>query len=207
MIRVLLADKQCLLHPGIRHTLAAVEDIILLAELAGCTRLQTICQNDSPDVVLFSPNVAERSYLAILNTLRERCPDVKILVLLSGQEDMRPHQLINQGVNGILLKNDPPEHLPEAIRAIAQGEFWFSPSLAPRLLQIKMPPDHNLTPRETAVLHLLSLEYTNQEIARELNVSERTVRGHLETIYQKLNVKSRTGAVVKAIRLQLIPEE
>ena len=73
--------------------------------------------------------------------------------------------------------------------------------------QYSLPPNHNLTPRETAVLHLLSLEHTNQEIARELNVSERTVRGHLETIYQKLNVKSRTGAVVKAIRLQLIPEE
>lgn len=207
MIRVLLADKERLLHPGIRQTLATVEDITLLAELAECARLQTICQSNSPDVVLFSPNVAACSYLAILNTLRERCPAVKILVLLSGQEDIPPHQLINQGVNGILLKNDPPEHLPEAIRTIAQGDFWFSPSLAPRLLQITIPPNHNLTPRETAVLHLLSLEYTNQEIARELNVSERTVRGHLETIYQKLNVKSRTGAAVKAIRLQLIPEE
>jgi len=72
MIRVLLADKQRLLHPGIRATLSTVDDITLVAELSDCARLQKLCQNDPPDIILLAPNIAGSSYLVTLNTLRQR---------------------------------------------------------------------------------------------------------------------------------------
>lgn len=114
--------------------------------------------------------------------------------------------LIEQEISGIILKSEPPDKLMEAIYSIMQGESWFSAALIPTLMQPTTPKSHELTNRELEVLKLLAQENTNIAIAHTLNISERTVRCHLESIYRKLGVASRIGAVVQAIKLNIISE-
>jgi len=114
--------------------------------------------------------------------------------------------LIEQEISGIILKSEPPDKLMEAIYSIMQGESWFSAALIPTLMQPTTPKSHELTNRELEVLKLLAQENTNIAIAHTLNISERTVRCHLESIYNKLGVASRVGAAIQAIKLNIISE-
>lgn len=206
MIRILLADHHRLLHPSIRAILSTTDDLMLIGEVTDSDKLRQNCQQENqPDLLLFSPNVVPSSTAKILDDIRESCPSIKILVMLSHSEEASSQQLVAQGVAGIILKSDPPDRLLEAIYTTAQGRSWFSAELAAKLIQSQQPNLRNsVTDREMEILQLLVAEKTNIEISRALSIAERTVRSHLESIYGKLGVESRAGAVAKAIRLNLI---
>lgn len=203
MIRVLLADAHRLLHPGIQAVLSAADDLTLIGEVTEGDALWQICQQENqPDLLLLSPNVEGLDAAELLNAIRESCPSVKILTMLSHAEEACSRQLMDHGADGVILKNDAPDKLLEAINAVMQGQPWVSAELVAKLVQPDLGND--VTDREVEVLQLLALDKTNEEIAASLNIAERTVRSHLESIYGKLGVKSRAGAVAQAIRLNLI---
>jgi DNA-binding NarL/FixJ family response regulator len=179
-----------------------------MGEVTESDELRQLCQQKPhPDLLLFSPNLDGSSVVEILDYVGKHCPSIKILVMLSHTEETNSKQLIDHGVRGIILKNEPPEKLLEAICAIVQGQLWFSALLMPILLKAQLSiPKNDLTKRELDALQLLAEGKTNREIAQVLNIAERTVRCHLESIYIKLGAKSRVEAVMQATRLKLIVE-
>ncbi len=206
MIRVFLADHHRLLHTSIQTILSTADNLVLIGEVIEGDEIRQICQQENhPDLLLFSPNIDSSPAAEVLDAIRESCPSVKILAMLSHSEEACLRQLIDHGADGIILKSEAPDKLLEAIDAVMQGQPWVSAELLPKLVQPQQPePGNDLTDREVEILQLLALEKTNEEIAQSLNIAERTVRSHLESIYSKLGVKSRVGAVAQAIRLNLI---
>jgi DNA-binding NarL/FixJ family response regulator len=206
LIRVLLADAHRLLHPGIQAILSTADDLTLIGEVTEGDALRQICQQENrPDLLLLSPNVEDLAATEALDAIRESCPSVKILAMLSHAEEACSRQLMDHGADGVILKSDAPDKLLEAINAVMQSQPWVSAELVAKLVQPQQPdPGNDLTDREVEILQLLAVEKTNEEMAESLNIAERTVRSHLESIYGKLGVKSRAGAVAQAIRLNLI---
>ena len=207
MIRILLADNHCLLHPGIQTIISAADDLVLVDEAVNGRELRQICRECSPDLVLFSPNVENSAVTKLVDNIKKQCPSVKLLAMLSDPGEVCLRQLLDHGVDSLILKSDTPDKLLEAMRITAQGRPWFSAILIPELMQWQLShPDNELTGRELDVLRLVAAEKTNAEIALTLNMAERTVRHHLENIYGKLGVKTRVGAVAQALKQNLIPE-
>jgi DNA-binding NarL/FixJ family response regulator len=208
LIHILLAEQHHLLHPSIEAIIAAADDLTLLAAVTTRQALlhQIERQDAALDLLLFSPNIDSMSLAETLSQIRLRRPAVKLLAMLSSPEEDCVHQLINQGVAGLLLKTDPVERLLEAIYAVSTGHAWFSLSLLPMLVQSQsLSPESTLTDREVEVLGLVVADKTNSEIAQALDIGERTVRCHLQNIYGKLGARSRVGAAVQAVRQNLIP--
>lgn len=205
LIRILLADSHRLLHPSIQTIFSTTDNLILTDEVTDSHQLlQQIRQENPPDLVLLSPNITEIPITHTIDTLKELNPAIKILGLLSHPEETCVRKLIKHDITGIMLKSETPDKLIEAIHTIMQGQPWFSATLIPRIMQPNISELNELTDRELDVLKLLTKENTNIEIAQILNISERTVRCHLENIYGKLGVKSRTGAAIQAFKLNLI---
>ena len=134
--------------------------------------------------------------------VRRRGSSTRVLVFCSDEDDEDIRRLLDQGVAGYVLKEEPPEKLVEAIRTVAEGGQWFSQKIAARLAEgfKQLPPcSEDLTRREAEVLNLLKESLTNQEIAAKLFVTTRTVRFHLRNIYAKLGVGRRGEAMVWAV--------
>jgi two-component system invasion response regulator UvrY len=143
LTRILVADNHRLFHPSIKVILSAADDLVLMGEVTESDELRQLCQQKPhPDLLLFSPNLDGSSVVEILDYVGKHCPSIKILVMLSHTEETNSKQLIDHGVRGIILKNEPPEKLLEAICAIVQGQLWFSALLMPILLKAGMVQNH-----------------------------------------------------------------
>jgi DNA-binding NarL/FixJ family response regulator len=207
LIRILLADNHHLTHPGFQTILSATKYLTLVGIARTAHELQQICKDVEPDLLLFSPNVSEEPVTDLMNKVRYHWPSIKALIMLANPQEICLRQLRAQGVGGAILKSDTPDELLQAIFTIAEDRPWFSTNLMPILLQPRSPlVEQVLTKREFVILRLLTEERTTAEIALALHIAERTVRCHLESIYGKLQVRSRVGAAVKAVRLNLIVE-
>jgi DNA-binding NarL/FixJ family response regulator len=140
--------------------------------------------------------------------LREHCSQVKIVVLTAYSNDNYVRGVAGN-IEGYVLKDEAPEMVVQAVRAVMQGGTWFSKSIVEKLAQLaadEAPPTEQptLTKRELEVLRLLVRGYSNIRIAQELDVSEPTVRFHLRNIYAKAGLQSRTEAVVWALQQELV---
>lgn len=205
VIRVLFADQQRLLHPGIQSILSGTNGLRLIDIVTCIDELKKCCDKYQPDVLLLGLDVVEPSQFATLfEKLQQSCSGVPILVLVDSTNEAHLHSLEIQHITGIISKTDTPEELVEAIKAVAAGKNWVSRSLVPVLRSLRRYNVVNLTRREIEVLRLVSKEMTDKEIAITLGISPRTVRFHLENIYIKLGTTTRTGAVAKAIQCHLI---
>jgi DNA-binding NarL/FixJ family response regulator len=202
-IRVLLADKQRLLHGSIRTVLSDKTKLILLGEATTVEEMHQLTQRLRPEVLLLALNLIEPPLTEIFDRLKACCPAVKILVLLPDKKAPVQH-LMEAGAAGCFYKGQTAKKLVEAINVVAQGEPYLSPRLLKNLLQL---PDSarplTLTRRELDVLQLVTEGKTDREIALLLGVSERTVRYHLENTYKKLGVRTRAAAAYLAGKLNL----
>ena len=206
MIRVLLADSHQLLHLGIRTALSTNNKFTLIDAVTCETQLRQLCRQHQPDVILLALNITASSGTEVINDIRQQCPATKILVLLHNPDEICLQQLMETGVTGCILKSDTPEKLIEAIQAVTAGHSWFSPQLMSELIrsQNNAKNSNKLTRRETEVLQLIASGKTDKEIARDLEITERTVRYHLQNINDELGTITRTEAVAEAIRRQII---
>jgi len=205
-IRVLIADDHAIVREGLRSLIATDPGLKLAGEAAdGETAVHAYCEL-LPDVVLLDLMMPRKDGITAIQEIKRQHSQAKILVLTSFVEDEKVFPAIKAGALGYLLKETSPEELLRAIREVHQGESTLSPAIARKLInELNRPTEkpkteEPLSEREHEVLVLIAEGLSNQEIARRLVVSERTVRNHVGSILTKLHLANRTQAALYAVR-------
>lgn len=205
-IRVLIADDHPLIREGLRGLLAAEPDLELVGEAADGSEAVEKTDQLRPDVILLDLLMPVKSGIEAIIEIKEKDPGARILVLTSFADDEQVFPALRAGALGYLLKDSSPQDLLRAIRSVYRGESSLHPAIARRLvLQFSQPavdssPENPLTQREVEVLKLVAEGLSNQNIADELVVSERTVGKHVGNILEKLHLANRTQAALYALR-------
>ena len=205
-IRVLLADDHAVVREGLRSFLQTQDGIDVVGEAADGVTASRLAQELTPDVVIMDMVMPEGGGVGAIEALRKSRPEVRVLVLSSYIDDAQVFAAIQAGAAGYLLKDVEPDALAQAIRDVHAGQAVLHPEAASRLMHraVEPPVGADLTPRERDVLRLLAEGFPNKEIGRRLFVSEKTVKTHVSSILQKLDVQDRTQAALAAVRLRLL---
>jgi DNA-binding NarL/FixJ family response regulator len=202
VIRVLVADDHAVVRQGLRTFLDLQDDIEVVGEAADGASAVALAEELAPDVVLVDLVMPGVDGLEALRGLRERVPATRAIVLSSFIDDDKLFPAVRAGAAGYLLKDVQPQELVAAIRTVHAGGALLHPKVASRLLE-EMSADP-LTPREREVLGLIGRGMANKVIARELSLSEKTVKAHVSSILAKLGVTDRTQAALYAVRAGLV---
>ena len=202
MIRVLIADDHAVVRQGLRTFLDLQDDIEVVAEAADGVAALEAAERLAPDVVLVDLVMPRLDGIEAIRRLRERAPAARAIVLSSFVDDDKLFPAVRAGAAGYLLKDVQPQELVEAIRTVHGGGALLHPQVAARLLD-ELTEDP-LTPRERQVLALIGRGMPNKLIARELALSEKTVKAHVSSILGKLGVTDRTQAALHAVRSGLV---
>jgi DNA-binding NarL/FixJ family response regulator len=205
MIRLLIADDHPVVRDGLRGMVAGQPDLEVVGEAATGTEALALVPRVRPDVALVDLRMPGLDGVATIRALRERHPEVRVLVLTTFDTESDVVSAIEAGATGYLLKDAPRAELFRAIRAAARGEAVLAPAVATRLVgQLREPAAPALTARELQVLELVARGATNRVVAARLHVSEATVKTHLVHAFGKLGVSDRTAAVTAALERRLI---
>lgn len=206
MIRIVLVDDHPVVRAGLRALLDGQPDLSVVGEAAGLDEARAVVTTARPDVVLMdlSLGAGEAGGAEVTAALRGLAEPPEVLVLTTYDTESDILRALEAGARGYLLKDAPPAELFAGIRATARGETVLAPSVAATLVRRTAPGARSVTEREVEVLELLSRGLGNKEMARELFVSEATVKSHLSHIYTKLGVDTRAGAVAAAIEQRII---
>ncbi|HXO66605.1 MAG TPA: response regulator transcription factor [Candidatus Dormibacteraeota bacterium] len=205
-IRVLLVDDHAVVREGLRAFLQLQPDIEVVGEADGGETALALAARVEPDVVLMDLLMPDGDGIAAIRGLRAAQPQARVLVLSSYVDEAQVFSAIQAGAGGYQLKDIQPEALADAIRDVHAGRPALHAEAQARLMHRATEPalGSQLTPRERDVLKLLAEGFPNKEIARRLYVSEKTVKTHVSSILQKLEVKDRTQAALAAVRQRLL---
>jgi two-component system, NarL family, response regulator LiaR len=214
-IRVLIADDHAVVRPGLRTFLDLQEDLEVVGEASDGGEAVEVAEREAPDVVLMDLVMPGMDGIAAIRALRERVPGARAIALTSFGDDERVFPAVRAGAAGYLLKDVEPGELVRAIRVVHAGQSVVHPAVASRLLEelaadgaaTGRAPGEVLTAREREVLRLIARGRSNKVIARELGVSEKTVKTHVSHILGKLGVTARTQAALFAVRHGLAEPE
>jgi DNA-binding NarL/FixJ family response regulator len=213
---ILIADDQALVRAGFRMILEAEEDMEVVGEAADGREAVAEAQRLRPDVVLMDVRMPEVDGLdATRRLLGDDGSDAKVVMLTTFDMDEYVYDALRAGASGFLLKDVPPEQLVAGIRAVASGDALLAPSVTRRVIEefVRRPPESvrtappelaELTERELEVLKLMARGLANAEIARELFISETTVKTHVAHVLMKLKLRDRVQAVVFAYESGLV---
>jgi len=206
MITVLIADDHELIGMGIRQFLANQSDVEVVGMATDGVMAVDLASELRPDVVLMDLAMPELDGVEATRHITTQLPDVRVLVLTSFSDRERILDAIDAGAVGYLLKDAPPDELLRGIRAVARGESPLSPKAAQALLTARKErvQVQDLSPRESEVLILVAKGLANKQIAQQLGISEKTVKAHLVSVFQRINVSDRTQAAVWAHRRGLL---
>ena len=209
-IRVILADDHAVVRKGIREFLAEPSDIDVIAEASDGDEAIRLIDRLRPDVAVLDIQMPKRSGIDVCRYVRAQHWQVGILILTAYDDDPYVLAVLQAGANGYVLKTADADEIIQAIRAVHEGKSVLDPIIARKLMtQLAGQPDNqpieSLTPREMDVMRLTARGYTNKAIGAHLNVSDRTVQGHLANIFGKLHVATRTEAVMRAVSLGWLP--
>ncbi|MFI8413829.1 response regulator [Paeniglutamicibacter gangotriensis] len=211
-LRVLIVDDHAIVRRGIAAYLEVLDDIETVGQAengrVALERLAELATFESlPDLVLLDLIMPVMDGMKTLKQIKEKYPSVKVVILTSFGEPERLHEALRQGARGYLLKDAGPEDVAAAIRAAARDEVYIDPALALDLTKsFASPPTgiSTLTERERDVLVLVAEGHSNQDIAGNLGISERTARTHVSNVLGKLGVSSRTQAALTAVNAGLV---
>ena len=213
-LRVMIVDDHALFRRGLEMVLGEEEDLELIGEASDGQEAVEKAQDLMPDVVLMDVRMPRRSGIEATAQIRDLLPHVKILMLTISDDEADLYEAIKAGASGYLLKEISTDEVPEAIRSVMNGQSRISPSMASKLLtefaawsKRTGPPGTEgptLTDRELEVLRLVAQGMANRDIAKELFISENTVKNHVRNILEKLHLHSRMEAVVYAVRENLL---
>ncbi|WP_435592575.1 LuxR C-terminal-related transcriptional regulator [Nocardia sp. bgisy118] len=199
MIRLLLADDHAIVRAGLRALLTGADDVEVVGEAATAEAAVAFCATTPVDLVLMDLSFGGgRSGVDATAEIRALPRPANVLVVTNYDTDAHILGAIEAGACGYILKDTPPPELLSAVRSAAAGESVLSPAVASKLMTRVRRADTTLSPREIEVLRLVADGRSNREIAKELFLSETTVKSHLVHIYAKLGVRSRTSAVARA---------
>jgi two-component system NarL family response regulator len=214
-IRVLIVDDHALFRRGLVMVLEQEKDIDLVGEAGDGAEAVNIAQDTMPDVVLMDVRMPRRGGIEATGQIKAIAPHTKILMLTISDEEADLYDAIKAGASGYLLKEISIEEVANAIRQVHAGQSMISPSMASKLLtefatMVKKTDEKpaaaqpRLTEREMEVLRLVAKGRNNRDIAKELFISENTVKNHIRNILEKLHLHSRMQAVVYAVREKLL---
>lgn len=208
-IRILIVDDHSVVRQGLQMFLALDPDIEIIGEAGNGAEAVELVKAKRPDVVLMDLLMPLMDGIEATKVIRRDFSDTEVIALTSVLEDNAVVGAIRAGAIGYLLKDTEADELVRAIKAAASGQVQLSPKAAERLMrEIRAPESpEKLTGRETDVLRLLAEGKANKEIARELSISETTVKTHVSNILMKLDVPSRTQAALYAVRIGLVSED
>ncbi|MDX3710040.1 response regulator transcription factor [Streptomyces europaeiscabiei] len=202
VITLLIVDDHPVVRDGLRGMFASDPDFDVLGEAAGGVEGVELALRLDPDVVLMDLRMPAGNGVEAIAELTRRGARAKVLVLTTYDTDADTIPAIEAGATGYLLKDAPRDDLFAAVRASAEGRTVLSPAIASRLVcavrKPTAPASQALSAREREVLELVAKGTSNREIARELFISEATVKTHLTHLYGKLAVKDRAAAVAAA---------
>ena len=219
-IRVLITDDHLIVREGLSLILETAEDIQVVGEAADGAEALRLVEALAPDVTLMDLQMPGMDGLEAIGHLRREHPETSIVILTTFNEDELMLRGLRAGAHGYLLKDTDRKTLLETIRAAARGNVLLKPEILSRVLgyqKSEAPPASparekaddktvlNLTERELEVLQAVGRGERNKEIAYHLGISERTVKAHLSSIYNKLGVDSRAAAIVVALQRRILP--
>jgi len=211
-INVILADDHAVVRSGIRQFLESTGEIQVVAEAEDGERAMALVQKYNPDVVVLDIQMPKASGIEVTRWLRKNGSPVGVLILTAYDEDPYVNAVLQAGANGFVLKTASPEEIIRAVKDVDEGKSVLDPVIAHRLLK-KLTKGQDdflyepLTEREHEVLSLAAKGFTNKAIGVQLNISDRTVQGHIAHIFTKLQSSSRTEAVMKAVSLGWLPAD
>jgi DNA-binding NarL/FixJ family response regulator len=225
-IRVLLVDDHIVLLEGMSRIIELEEDMQIVGQATNGSEAVSLVEKIKPDVVLMDINMPEMDGLQATHRIKQISPQTEVLILTMFDKEEYLLWVIKAGASGYLLKDSPSYEVIQAIRIVSKGESMLHPSMTRKLLtqysKHSSPPDQqnntsfikeniqwekqytvnseNLSPRESEVLKQLVDGKTNKEIAEHLYISDKTVKIHVNKIYKKFQVKSRSQAIIYAIQ-------
>ena len=214
-IRVLVVDDQSMVRAGFRLLLGDEEDMEVVAEAANGLEAVAQAARFRPHVILMDIRMPELDGLEATRRILTADPAARVLVLTTFNLDDYVYEALRAGASGFVLKDDPPEHLIEAVRTVARGEALLSPAVTKQVIQHftrlhrQAPPRavELLTTREMEVFRLITQGLSNAEIGERLFISDTTVKTHVTRLLQKLDLRDRAQAIVLAYQTGLFDAE
>ena len=213
MIKILIADDHLIIRQGLRLILETENDFELIGEASDGNEALSLCKKLKPDVVLMDLRMPNMDGLTAIEKLRVDQPSIAVVILTTFNEDDLMLRGLQAGARGYLLKDTDRNTLFNTIRAAARGETLLKPEIMARVLSQKNVTKFeshqsiNLTERELEVLTSVARGERSKEIAVQLGISERTVKAHLASIYNKLGVDSRAAAIAVAAQSGLLKNQ
>ena len=201
-IRVVLVDDHAVVRRGLADLLASTPDIEVAGTAADGAEALTVVREVQPDVVLMDLQMPGTDGVEATRAIAAMADGPQVLVLTSFSDSERIIAALDAGAVGYLLKDAEPDEVIDGLRAVVRGESPLHPKAARELLLARgrAAERPQLTPRETDVLRLVRLGLANKQIARRLGISERTVKAHLTSAFQRIGVPDRTQAALWAER-------
>ncbi|HYY11881.1 MAG TPA: response regulator transcription factor [Kineosporiaceae bacterium] len=204
--RVLLVDDHPLFRDGVRAALAGADDLEVVGEAQDVAGAVALAAEVAPDVVLMDLGLPDGSGIDATRAILAATPGVRVLVMTMTSDDDAVVAALRAGARGYVVKGSGRADLLRSIRAVADGQAVFGPDVADRLSTyfagLASVPGREafpqLTDREREVLELMARGYDNRRIARELFLSDKTVRNHVSNVLAKLDADDRSGAVLRA---------
>ncbi len=216
-IRTLIVDDHALFRRGLEIVLVTEPDIEVVGEASDGAEAVEKAAEALPDIVLMDVRMPRSSGIEACRAIKDVAPSARIIILTMSDEEEDLFDAIKAGASGYLLKDIPLDQVAEAVRSVDGGQSLISPSMAGKLLtefaslagrDTEEPPQQvpppKLTDREMQVLKLVARGMNNRDIAKELYISDNTVKNHVRNILEKLQIHSRMEAVMVAVREKLI---
>jgi two-component system, NarL family, response regulator LiaR len=210
LIRVVLADDHAVVRKGIREFLEDSGKIEVLAETGDGEKVKELIRSHQPDVAVLDIRMPGATGIEVARWVREQALPTQVLFLSAFDDDPFVIAALQAGASGYVLKNAEAEQIVAAVVAVAHGRSAFAADLTAKALARfvgspkQVAAGELVSEREREVLQLAAEGLTNRGIGHQLGISDRTVQGHLASIYEKLQVGSRTEAVTKALQIELI---
>lgn len=212
-VKVLLADDHALVREGLCKVLSMEEAIEVVGEAENGDQAVSLAFKIKPDIILMDINMPVTNGIEATRIIKNQLPEIGIIALTIHDQEEYLFELIKAGVSGYVLKDISPDLLIQTILGVARGESFIPPSMTAKMfaeftrLYSLSPRNINpqgLTKREVDVLRLVAQGDSNRSIAKKLFISEKTVKNHLTSIFQKLGVDDRTQAAIHAVKSKIV---
>jgi len=214
MLEILLVDDHVLFRKGVASLLSSREDVKVVGEAGNGREAIDLARRTVPDVILMDVHMPHCNGLDAVRAIKREMPQVKIIMLTVDENDDCLFEAVKSGAQGYLLKKLDPQQLFDMLEVVARGEVALSPPMMAKILnEFRQPVTEtdkgdrvreSLSSREMDVLELVVQGATNKEIADVLNITENTVKKHLQSILSKLHLQNRIQAAVYAVREGLL---